>query len=840
MKKVLLAAIGVVMFGGRAFSQNVGIGTNNPQTKLQVEGAISATPAFAAAQAAYTIPNNTSVFYLTAQGGIQANALSMATAPNPGQYLTIYNQDDDVATFAGYTIAATNGGVTLQYISGGWRLTSETHGGTTGWNTSGNAGTVPGTNFIGTTDNQALDIRTNNVIRTQITTTGQIYEKNTGFSTFLGENAGDNNPPIANLPANTFIGYQAGKTVTGVTVGQGAENVYVGANSGNHTVSSTGSQNVGIGNGALGNNTTGGYNTALGYSAGGSSTTAGDNTAIGTFALSDANTGGNTAVGSLAGNHATGSGNVYIGKNAGQNPSGDNKLYMANSNTANPLIYGDFANSKVGINSSAGTIGTNPPQSTLDLSGSLGTAIANISSNATLDGTQSTIIATPGITLTLPTIASSTRRIYTIIYNGAPGGSAVTVAGNGAETIVVAGNAGTNTIPLTAGTLVLQNNGTKWYASTQAPSSGSGSYVQNNNVDNLFTSGQGASFDITGNGEISGTLSVGGGGTGVAPSTTAVMDVNGGNASGTNAGKNINLTAQTGGSGGNTNGGDVNITSGQNANAGTAGKVNINSLNSSTGDVNISNGTASQTIGIANNSTGTKNVTIGGTAAASSTIINAGSTGGVKIGTLTNGLVKSTAGVLSNGVTGSDIPTNTPIAGDVTGTLAATTVVKINGTSLSGLGTGILKNTTGTGVPSIAVAGTDYVAPNGAITPGTNTKITYDAKGLVTAGAAAQLASAVFANQGTTTTVLHGNAAGNPGFGQVVTGDIANNAADNTKIADMAVNTIKGRITAGTGDPEDLTAAQVKTILGVGGSNSGDVTLAAIGSSPNANGASLS
>ena len=38
----------------------------------------------------------------------------------------------------------------------------------------------------------------------------------------------------------------------------------------------------------------------------------------------------------------------------------------------------------------------------------------------------------------------------------------------------------------------------------------------------------------------------------------------------------------------------------------------------------------------------------------------------------------------------------------------AVTVSKINGTTLSGLATGILKNTTGTGVPSIAVSGTDY------------------------------------------------------------------------------------------------------------------------------------
>jgi hypothetical protein len=44
------------------------------------------------------------------------------------------------------------------------------------------------------------------------------------------------------------------------------------------------------------------------------------------------------------------------------------------------------------------------------------------------------------------------------------------------------------------------------------------------------------------------------------------------------------------------------------------------------------------------------------------------------------------------------------LVGDVTGTQGATVVGKINGTSLAGLATGILKNTTTTGVPSIAVA----------------------------------------------------------------------------------------------------------------------------------------
>jgi hypothetical protein len=71
-----------------------------------------------------------------------------------------------------------------------------------------------------------------------------------------------------------------------------------------------------------------------------------------------------------------------------------------------------------------------------------------------------------------------------------------------------------------------------------------------------------------------------------------------------------------------------------------------------------------------------------------------------------------------------------------------------------------------------------YPLKNSAITPGTNLKITYDAKGLVTAGTTATLASADYANQGTTTTVLHGNAAGNPSWGGVVEADMI--LSDNT------------------------------------------------------------
>jgi len=90
----------------------------------------------------------------------------------------------------------------------------------------------------------------------------------------------------------------------------------------------------------------------------------------------------------------------------------------------------------------------------------------------------------------------------------------------------------------------------------------------------------------------------------------------------------------------------------------------------------------------------------------------------------TNGFVKTSS---ANGTLIIDTSTyltanqTITLSGDASGsggTSIAVTVTKINGTSLGGLATGILKNTTTTGVPSIAAAATDYVAPGATTTSG--------------------------------------------------------------------------------------------------------------------------
>lgn len=146
----------------------------------------------------------------------------------------------------------------------------------------------------------------------------------------------------------------------------GSQNVGIGAEA---LRNNTSSNNMAIGQSALFANTTGTQNTAIGSltmasNVGGSNNTAigalsqrllnggSGNLGLGTNSLYDNITGNNNiAIGFEAGKTVIGNSNVLIGYQAGYNETGNDKLYLANSNTANPLIKGDFAASTLRINS---------------------------------------------------------------------------------------------------------------------------------------------------------------------------------------------------------------------------------------------------------------------------------------------------------------------------------------------------------------------------------------------------------------------------------------------------------------------------------------------------------
>ncbi len=125
------------------------------------------------------------------------------------------------------------------------------------WEQSGNSGTTEGTDFIGTTDAQDLDIRINNTIHTRITQKGQIETLNTGQSVFIGERAGAQNDNFS-ASKNTFVGYYAGENNTHYS--NNTANGYKTLYNNQHEF------NTASGYNAL-NTNSGSYNTAIGYEA---------------------------------------------------------------------------------------------------------------------------------------------------------------------------------------------------------------------------------------------------------------------------------------------------------------------------------------------------------------------------------------------------------------------------------------------------------------------------------------------------------------------------------------------------------------------------------------------
>jgi len=329
---------------------------------------------------------------LGANANVASGSLNNATAIGSGAVVNASNtiqlgNSSVTAVYAGT-------GTTASVIAGGLQitggslavgnvLTSDAAGvatwqspaGNGNWSLTGNAGTVDGTNFIGTTDNVPFNIRVNNETAGRIDESlensfygfkaGQdnsVGGKNTavGFEALLSNTEGSNNTAAGRQAlynnskgyyntsigsrsmynntdgnVNTSVGYQAlfSNTTGNFNSAFGSDALWY---------NSTGSYSTALGSGALVSNTTGSSNTATGTDALVNNTTGSENTSLGSSALSSNSTGSyNTALGSSANMSATNLINsTALGSQAISNAS--NKIRLGNTSVTvveGPVAY---------------------------------------------------------------------------------------------------------------------------------------------------------------------------------------------------------------------------------------------------------------------------------------------------------------------------------------------------------------------------------------------------------------------------------------------------------------------------------------------------------------------
>ena len=381
--KIKIIILVICLFCQHLIAQNVGIGTLTPDATAQLD--ITAT------NKGLLIP----------RVALTGNT-DVVTIPSPTISLLIYN----TATAGSGSVAVTPG---FYFWNGTVWITFSTANNTANgaWLLGGNAGTNPPTNFIGTSDNQALIFKINNTRAGFLGLDGSTYW---GLNSGNSNNAGANNIAVGNyaLASNTSgysnvamgvkalqftttknnlvalgdsalynngIGaFQIFEATANVAVGSkalyknttGFNNTAVGYNA--QYYNATGNNNTALGTASMFKNTSGARNTALGFQALNENTSGNLNVAVGNNSLSK-NTNGatNTAVGAgVMSNNISGYSNVAIGVNA-LNISplesnivaiGDSALYFYNgANTSLPSLFGNntAVGSKALLNSTTGT-----------------------------------------------------------------------------------------------------------------------------------------------------------------------------------------------------------------------------------------------------------------------------------------------------------------------------------------------------------------------------------------------------------------------------------------------------------------------------------------------------
>jgi len=338
------------LLAGSANAQNTfpatgraGIYTTAPAASLQVKGGArigntanyvnidSATGNLSfAGTSGYSVAGNKYAFQYSGNTnyGLFFNSTSVQYEFRNGSAVPVFtvNANTGNSVFNGtlkvgaYTLPVTDGsnGQLLKTNGAGVLTWSNDNSGSgSGWSLTGNSGTSPSTNFIGTTDGQPLIFKVNNI--------------RAGF--------------INNSTYNTSFGYQA--LISGTTGNFNTANGYASLQN-----NASGVSNTAAGYYSLFSNTSGNSNTATGTLSLAANTIGSENTAIGIGSLNANNASDNTAAGAYsltvntsgALNSATGAYSLYSNTTGSNNvANGGNALYSnteGNFNTAG----GAFAN----------------------------------------------------------------------------------------------------------------------------------------------------------------------------------------------------------------------------------------------------------------------------------------------------------------------------------------------------------------------------------------------------------------------------------------------------------------------------------------------------------------
>jgi len=269
-----------------------------------------------------------------------------------------------------YTVTGTNQLLSVPYAMHSKTADSLTDIDSFSWSTTGNAGTDPANNFVGTLDDQPLIFKVNNI---------QAGEISTGNNTFYGLETGVSNTIGV---VNTANGYKALYSNTSGNHNTATGNIALYENT-------SGQRNTATGSGALNNNETGSDNTAVGFTVLYNNTEGSKNTGIGRNALYNNTTAtSNIAIGAYSlYSNAEKSNLVAIGDSAlFHNGTGKIGLSYGTRNTAigSKSLYSNtwgFNNTAVGFQTLYS-----------DTSGSYNTAIGAMAMHSNTNGYLNTAI----------------------------------------------------------------------------------------------------------------------------------------------------------------------------------------------------------------------------------------------------------------------------------------------------------------------------------------------------------------------------------------------------------------------------------------------------------------